>query len=321
MSADPVNDPMGADPTSGHPAGGDPVGGERRRMRPPPGPALPSSLPNDPARPLLGGRLAVVTGAAHGIGAGIAKALAYHGAAVVLVDNDEAGAAATAAGIARWRRGAEPVVVAVDVTDSIAATRVRAAADAAGGADILVNNVGDWRPSGPFLSSAEPDWERAHQLNFLHVLRMTRELLPGMVRRRGGAVLNVSSVEGMRGIPGNAVYGAMKAAVIGFTASLAAEVGQYSIRVNCLAPDLTDTVQTPVWSATDERYADHVGKWLPVGRFGHPADHGDAALFLVSDQSRFITGVTLRVDGGTLAAPGWLRRDETRFTNLPRPLR
>jgi NAD(P)-dependent dehydrogenase (short-subunit alcohol dehydrogenase family) len=112
----------------------------------------------------------------------------------------------------------------------------------------------------------------------------------------------------------------MKAAVVSFTASLAAEVGQYGVRVNCLAPDLTDTPQTPLWATTEERYADHVGKWVPVGRFGLPGDHGDAAVFLVSDQSLFITGETLRVDGGTLAAPGWYRRDRARFTNLPRPL-
>ena len=124
----------------------------------------------------------------------------------------------------------------------------------------------------------------------------------------------------MRGIPGNAVYGAMKAAVISFTASLACEVGQYGVRVNAIAPDFTDTPQTPMWSSTDERYADHVGRWVPAGRFGHPRDHGDAAVFLLSDQASWITGETLRVDGGTLAAPGWFRRDGGRFTNLPRPL-
>jgi NAD(P)-dependent dehydrogenase (short-subunit alcohol dehydrogenase family) len=184
-----------------------------------------------------------------------------------------------------------------------------------------VNNVGDFRPSGPFLDSRPEDWDLAYRLNFGHVLAVTRALLPGMVARRHGAVLNVSSVEGMRGIPGNAVYGAMKAAVISFTASLASEVGQYGIRVNALAPDFTDTAQTPMWASTDEKYADHVGKWVPAGRFGHPRDHGDAAVFLLSDQASWITGVTLRVDGGTLASPGWFRRDEARFTNLPRPLR
>jgi NAD(P)-dependent dehydrogenase (short-subunit alcohol dehydrogenase family) len=212
-------------------------------------------------------------------------------------------------------------VVVADVTAAAAPAAVHAAAAELGGADILVNNVGDYRPAGPFLDSTEDSWDRMDALNLRHVLRMTRAVAPGMVARRRGAILNVSSVEGLRGIPGNAVYGAMKAAVIAFTASLAAEVGQYGVRVNAIAPDLTDTPQTPMWASTDARYEDHVGKWLPAGRFGHPADHGDAAVFLVSDQSAFITGETLRVDGGTLAAPGWYRRDSSRFTNLPRPLR
>jgi NAD(P)-dependent dehydrogenase (short-subunit alcohol dehydrogenase family) len=211
--------------------------------------------------------------------------------------------------------------VVLDVTESGAPSAIAAAADQAGGADLLVNNVGDFRPAGPFLESAPEDWVGSYRLNFGHVLSVTHALLPGMVARRRGAVLNVSSVEGMRGIPGNAVYGAMKAAVISFTASLASEVGQYGIRVNAIAADFTDTAQTPMWAATDDKYADHVGKWVPAGRFGHPRDHGDAALFLLSDQASWITGVTLRVDGGTLASPGWFRRDETRFTNLPRPLR
>jgi 2-hydroxycyclohexanecarboxyl-CoA dehydrogenase len=185
---------------------------------------------------------------------------------------------------------------------------------------VLVNNVGDYRPAGPFLRGERANWSRMYDLNLGHVLEMTHALLPAMVARRSGSVVNVSSVEGLRGIPGNAVYGAMKAAVIAFTASLAAEVGQHGVRVNCIAPDLTDTPQTPMWASTGARYADHVGRWIPAGRFGHPADCGDAAVFLAGPQSSFVTGECLRVDGGTLAAPGWFRRDETRFTNLPRPL-
>lgn len=292
---------------------------ERRRLRPPAEPPLPSRLPRGGTAQLLDGKVAVVTGAAAGIGAGIARALAFHGARLLLVDCDEPAARATAARIAAL--GApDPLVIAADVTDDSAATLVLAAAAARGGADILVNNVGDYRPAGPFVGGTPDVWERMYALNLRHVLCFTHALLPGMVERRAGAILNVSSVEGMRGIPGNAVYGAMKAAVIAFTASLAAEVGQYGIRVNAIAPDLTDTPQTPMWASTDERYADHISKWVPIGRFGHPADHGDAAVFLVSDQSAFITGETLRVDGGTLAAPGWYRRDTARFTNLPRPL-
>jgi NAD(P)-dependent dehydrogenase (short-subunit alcohol dehydrogenase family) len=277
-------------------------------------------MPHGGSARLLDGKVAVVTGAAAGIGAGIARALAFHGARVLIIDIDEPAARAVAQGI-RGMRAPDPLVIAADVTDDDAPAAVREAAAGQGGADILVNNVGDYRPAGPFIDSTEDAWERMYALNFRHVLRLTHALLPGMAERRGGAILNVSSVEGMRGIPGNAVYGAMKAAVIAFTASLAAEVGQYGIRVNAIAPDLTDTPQTPLWASTDERYADHVGKWVPAGRFGHPVDHGDAAVFLVSEQSAFITGETLRVDGGTLAAPGWFRRDSTRFTNLPRPLK
>lgn len=288
---------------------------ERRYLEPPPEPERPSAVPRG-SEPLLAGRLAVVTGAAAGIGAGIARTLGYHGARLLLVDVDGPTLAATAAAI-----DGDVTTLVADVTAPQTAPAVCARADELGGGDVLVNNVGDYRPAGPFLGSAEDDWQRMYGLNLLHVLRLTHALLPGMVARRRGAILNVSSVEGQRGIPGNAVYGAMKAALISFTASLAAEVGQYGIRVNALAPDFTDTPQTPMWAGTEERYADHVGKWVPVGRFGHPRDHGDAALFLVSDQSGFVTGTTLRVDGGTLAAPGWLRRDESRFTNLPRPLR
>ena len=287
-------------------------------MKPPPRAGEPSRVPAE-AR-LLVGRTAVVTGAGSGIGAGIAEALAWQGAKVLLVDREERSAQATAGRIAA-RGTARPEVLVLDVTEPEAPSAIVEMADRLGGADALVNNVGDFRPPGPFLESTPDNWMLMYRLNFGHVLAVTHALLPGMVARRRGAVLNVSSVEGLRGIPGNAVYGAMKAAVISFTASLASEVGQYGIRVNCLAPDFTDTEQTPMWASTDEKYADHVGQWVPAGRFGHPADHGDAAVFLLSDQASWITGVTLRVDGGTLASPGWLRRDEARFTNLPRPLR
>lgn len=287
---------------------------ERRYLRPPDDPG-PSRLGRNDAEPLLDGRLAVVTGGARGIGSGIARALAHHGARVLIVDIDEDAARATAQGI-----GPAAEALVADVTEPATCAVIAATAARLGGADILVNNVGDFRPAGVFIDSTSDQWRRMYELNFGHVLSVTHALLPPMIERGSGVILNVSSVEGLRGIPGNAVYGAMKAAVVSFTASLAAEVGQYGVRVNAIAPDFTDTPQTPMWASTDERYADHVGKWVPVGRFGHATDHGDAAVFLVSEQSAFITGQTLRVDGGTLAAPGWFRRDNARFTNLPRPL-
>lgn len=286
-------------------------------LAPPPGPDLPSALPRDPERPLFAGQTAVVTGGALGIGAGIVRALAYHGARVVLCDADGDAARATAAAV-RADGSPEATVVVGDIR---ARATVDALVAAAGEPDFLVNNVGDFRPSGPFLTSEEPDWQAMYELNFLHILRVTRAFLPGMVERGRGGIVNLSSVEGRRGIPGSAVYGAFKAAAIAFTASLAAEVGQYGIRVNGIAPDLTDTPQTPMWASTAAKYGDHVGKWVPVGRFGHPAEHGDAAVFLLSEQSRFVTGTTLNLDGGTMAAPGWLRRDEHRYTNMPRGLR
>lgn len=286
----------------------------RRYLRAPAEPATPSRLPRAAGPALLEGRLAVVTGGARGIGGGIARALGYHGARLLIVDLDEPAARGAASAI-----GNADVLVA-DVTATGSAALIANRAADLGGTDILVNNVGDFRPAGMFVNSTPEQWQRMYALNLGHVLAVTHAVLPAMIQRGAGAILNVSSVEGMRGIPGNAVYGALKAAVIAFTASLAVEVGQYGIRVNAIAPDLTDTPQTPMWASTDERYADHVGKWVPAGRFGQPIDHGDAAVFLVSDQSAFVTGETLRVDGGTLAAPGWYRRDAARFTNLPRPL-
>jgi 2-hydroxycyclohexanecarboxyl-CoA dehydrogenase len=288
-------------------------------VKPPDEPARPSGVPRPDSGSLLAGQVAIVTGGALGIGAGIAATLSYHGARVLIVDRDADAARETADAIAR--DGVAPSVLAADVTEPSTAAQVVTEADRLGGAAILVNNVGDYRPSGEFLATAEADWERSYQLNLLHVFRLTRAVLPGMVARRDGNILNVSSVEGMRGIPGNAVYGAFKAAIINFTAGLAAEVGQHGIRVNCLAPDFTDTPQTPMWAGTDDRYADHVGRWVPVGRFGHRSDQGDAALFLVSPQSRYVTGTTLRTDGGTLAAAGWFRRGSGRYTNMPRPLK
>jgi len=285
-------------------------------MQPPPEPAEPSALPRTT---MFTGRLAVVTGAARGIGAGVARALAYHGASVVMVDVDAAGMERGAAAIA-GDGAPEPTLLVGDIRDGATVGALAEKADERGGCDVLVNNVGDYRPAGPFVTSEPADWQEMYAVNLEHVFRVTRALLPSMISRRGGAIVNVSSVEGMRGIPGNAVYGAMKAAVVAFTASLAHEVGQFGVRVNAIAPDLTDTSQTPMWASTPARYADHVGRWVPVGRFGHPRDQADAVVFLASAQSAFITGETLRVDGGTLAAAGWFRRDAARFTNMPRPL-
>lgn len=269
---------------------------------------------------LLAGKVAVVTGAAVGIGAGIAKALAVHGAQVLVNDVDEAGARATADALTA-DGGAAGAVHIGDVREAEAvAGMVDAARELGGGrVDVLVNNVGEFRPNGLFIESTEDDWQHLYALNLLHIFRVTRAFLPVMVERGGGSIINVSSVEGFRGIPNNAVYSAFKAGAINFTRSLAAEVGVHGIRVNGIAPDLTDTPQLPLSKVLPPEVGPMIPYWVPVGRFGRPDDHGDVAVFLASEQSRFVTGQTINVDGGTLAAPGWYRRpDGSGFTNMPK---
>ena len=122
----------------------------------------------------------------------------------------------------------------------------------------------------------------------------------------------------MRGAPGNSVYSAFNAGVIAFTKSLAVELGRTGVRVNAIAPDMADTLQTPAESMLRGRDPELVRHWIPLGRFGQPDEYGDVVLFLASEQSRFVTGQIIAVDGGTQAASGWyLRRNGSRFTNLP----
>lgn len=265
----------------------------------------------------LDGRLALVTGAAVGIGAGIAEALARKGARTILVDRD-ADALERQVDVLD-DAGHEALGVVVDVREPAAQNvMIEAVASTGSTLDVLVNNVGDHRPWGPFAETTEEDWTDVYRLNFEHVLRTTRTFLPGMIDRRSGSIVNVSSVEGLRGVPHCAVYAAHKAAVLNFTAGLSTEVGQFGVRVNAIAPDLTDTPQFPLHTLIQPRYHDQIGRWVPMGRFGTPRDHGEVVAFLASDAARWITGETIRVDGGTMASPGWLRRDEKRFTNVPR---
>jgi len=135
-----------------------------------------------------------------------------------------------------------------------------------------------------------------------------------------GAIVNVHSVEGLRGYPGDPVYAAMKAAVAHFTTSLAVQEGRHGIRVNAIAPDLTQTPQVDYRSGWAD--AEHLWpSWAPVGRLGWPDDQARAALFLASDLSSFVTGHNLPVDGGTLAGGGWYwSPTERRFVNRPRTL-
>jgi NAD(P)-dependent dehydrogenase (short-subunit alcohol dehydrogenase family) len=265
----------------------------------------------------LGGKVAIVTGGGGGIGAAISTLFAAHGAHVVIVERDPERAATTSKAI--HDAGGSASTLVLDVLEPRTADEVHAAVMRdCGRIDVLVNNVGHYLPrSGEFARSVEADWDGLYQVNVLHVLRMTRAVLPTMIAQEHGSIVNVSSVEGMRGYPPDPVYGAAKAAVIQFTKSLALQVGARGVRVNGIAPDVTETLQVPYsrWVPPEQQHL--WPTWVPVGRKGTPLDQANAALFLASEQSAFITGLTIPVDGGTAAAGGWFRTTAGDWTNRP----
>jgi 2-hydroxycyclohexanecarboxyl-CoA dehydrogenase len=265
------------------------------------------------------GQVAVVTGGALGIGGGISRRLASAGAHVVLADIDAHAARATQEEITT--AGGHCTIVAGDIRDRgvVAAVTETALSVADSRVDVLVNNVGDFRPAAKtFLLSTEDQWQALYEINLLHVFRMCHALLPEMVRRGNGAIVNNATVEAFRGIPYAAAYAAFNAGVVAFTRSLAVDVAQHGIRVNAIAPDLADTPQTPAELMLRGRDPELIKTWIPAGRFGLPDDYAAVVEFLASDDARFVTGQTIPVDGGTLAASGWYARaDGKGWTNMP----
>jgi NAD(P)-dependent dehydrogenase (short-subunit alcohol dehydrogenase family) len=267
---------------------------------------------------LLGGTVAVVTGGASGIGGGISRRLAAEGATLVVNDIDHALLEAAILDIEG--AGGRVVPCPGDIRDPAVVDSVAATARGvdAGRIDILVNNVGDYRPNGRFLKTGPEQWDDLYAINLEHVFRCTLAIAPSMVERRSGSIVNVSTVEAFRGIPANAVYSAFNAGVNAFTRSLAVELGRDGVRVNAIAPDLADTGQTPAPAMLRGRDPSLIASWVPLGRFGHPDDCADVVLFLASHLSRFVTGHVIPVDGGTTAASGWYGRADGRgWTNLP----
>jgi 2-hydroxycyclohexanecarboxyl-CoA dehydrogenase len=261
----------------------------------------------------------VVTGGALGIGGGISRRLAAAGVHVVLADINGEAANATRDEIISASGRCTVVVGDIRGQETVAAVTETALALADSRIDILVNNVGDFRPAAKtFLHSTEEQWQTLYELNLLHVLRMCHAVLPSMVSRGRGAIVNNATVEAFRGIPYAAVYAAFNAGVVAFTRSLAVDVAQHGIRVNAIAPDLADTAQTPAELMLRGRDPSLIRTWIPVGRFGQPDDYAAVVQFLASDDARFVTGQTIPVDGGTLAASGWYARaDGKGWTNMP----
>ncbi len=247
--------------------------------------------------PGIAGRVALVTGASRGIGRAIAEALALQGATVVGTATTPEGATAiterfAAAGLAG--RGA-----VLDVVDAAAVDRLIAELDGAEGSPtVLVNNAGITRDN-LLLRMKPEEWDAVIDANLSSVFRVCRAALRAMVKARHGRIINVSSVVGVIGNPGQTNYAAAKAGMIGFTKSLAREVASRGITVNAIAPGFIETDMT---RALDERQVQALRDQIPAGRLGTPEDVAATVVFLASDAGAYITGQTIGVNGG-LAMP------------------
>jgi NAD(P)-dependent dehydrogenase (short-subunit alcohol dehydrogenase family) len=275
-------------------------------------PQTPDNVPPIPDYSrLLDGRVAAVTGGGRdGIGGAITELFLQHGATVEIAEIDPARADVP---------GAHATVL--DVRDVDAVNTWAADVVARNGrVDILVNNVGDYRPLVRFEQSEPDHWGDMFDINLRHFFTVTRAFLPVMTEQHHGVIVNVHSVEGLRGYPGEPVYGAFKAAVAKFTTDMAVRFGRHGIRVNGIGPDLTQTPQVDYLTGYED--LDHLWtSWAPVGRLGWPEDQARVALFLASDMSSFVTGHNIPVDGGTKAGGGWFfSPNERRFVNRPRGL-
>jgi 2-hydroxycyclohexanecarboxyl-CoA dehydrogenase len=249
-------------------------------------------------RGVLDGQVAIVTGGGRGIGRGIALALAAEGADVAVLDVDLATAEATAAELRAAGRRA--LGLAADVTDleQVEAATSRVTAEL-GRLDVLVNNAG-WTPNEPFAGSAPATWRRIVDVNYVGVLNCTRAALAAMLPRKAGRIVSIASDAGRVGTPREAVYAGAKAAIVGFSKSLAAEVARHGITVNVVSPA---TVDTPLLRGmlTPEQI-ERREKANPMGRLGRPEDVAAAVVFFASPQAGYITGQILSVNGGVVRA-------------------
>ena len=240
---------------------------------------------------MLNGEIALVSGASRGIGAAIAERLGREGARVV-------GTATTAEGAARITKnlgvhGGRGAVLNVTSQESIDALMADIEGNE-GAIGILCNNAGITR-DGLLLRMKQDDWDAVIQTNLASVFRLSKAVLRGMMKARRGRIVSITSVVGLTGNPGQANYAAAKAGILGFTKSLAREVGSRGITVNAIAPGFIDTDMT---RALNEAQHAALNAQIPLGRLGQPADIAAAVAFLCSAYGAYITGETLHVNGG-----------------------
>ncbi len=243
---------------------------------------------------LLKGKVALVTGSAAGIGNEVARLFAEHEASLVLFDRDQGRNQAAAAGLERT--GVTVRAAAVDLRDGAAIrAAVLSALDALGRIDILVNNAGVY-PRRAFLETSEQEWDDMQANNLKSMFHLAQAVLPGMIARRAGKMVNISSVTFHLGMANLVHYVASKGGVIGLTRSLAREMGEHNIHVNCITPGAV-MVEAEKEFVTDEQARAWVGQQCLKRRIV-PIDIARACLFLASELSDGMTGQTLNVDGG-----------------------
>jgi 3-oxoacyl-[acyl-carrier protein] reductase len=239
----------------------------------------------------LTGKTALVTGASGGIGGAIAKALHAQGAKVIL-----SGTRLEALEAVKAELGANAFVAQANLSDPASVEGLPKAAEAAAGApiDILVNNAGITKDN-LFMRMKDEEWDQVIAVNLTAAFRLSRGVLRAMMKKRWGRIIQISSVVGATGNPGQGNYAAAKAGLVGMTKSLAAEVASRNITVNAVAPGFIQTAMTEV--LTDQQ-KEMISQRIPAGRMGIPAEIAAAVVYLASDEAAYVTGETLHINGG-----------------------
>lgn len=243
----------------------------------------------------LSGKVAIVTGASRGIGRAIALALARDGADILVNARSNIGEARKVAGKIE-SMGRRVLVILADVSNKEDVDNmVKKTIEVFGKIDILVNNAGVVGSTVPIQELKEEDWDRIISVDLKGTFLCCKAVVPHMINRRSGKIVNISSIAGKEGNANMTAYSAAKAGIIGFTKALSEEVARYGIRVNCVCPAL---IETELAERMDKQQAEYLKSKIPLGRLGKPEEVAELVKFLVSDASDFIAGQAYNIDGG-----------------------